>query len=233
MSEILHDSMPADAVSHPLPGTRPLAAGDWLRRDERFAEQMALRDELVLHRREDVIALRPEGEAPAREVLEVVCHELGITADTYDRPDGVTVTVDKSDPLATLGRLCQEDFAIMVAGEAEHWLAGGVICFPSRWTLAQKIGRPLTAIHTPVEAYDDGMAKRVQRLFDCVRVGQPLVRWNNLSYLVGDLHNPKPEFTPEPPGEPRRFRRRERQILVRLPETDAVVFSIHTYLVRA
>ena len=57
MSEILHDSMPADAVSHPLPGTRPLAAGDWLRRDERFAEQMALRDELVLHRREDVIAM--------------------------------------------------------------------------------------------------------------------------------------------------------------------------------
>lgn len=233
MSHILHDQMPPDAVKHPLPGTRPVAPGDWLRRDERYAEQMALRDRLIAERRGDVIALLPEGEAPARELLAVVRAEVGATEDRYLRPDGVTVGIDESDPLGSLARLCQEDFAIMVAGEAEHWFAGGVICFPSRWTLAQKIGRPLTGIHTPVEEYDYGMARRVQRLFDCVRVGQPLVRWNNIPYLVGDLFNPQPEFGPAQPDLPRPFLRRERQVLVRLPDTEAVVFSIHTYLVRA
>lgn len=232
MSEILHDSMPADAVSHPLPGTRPLAAGDWLRRDERFAEQMALRDDLVLHRREDVIALRPEGEAPAREVLEVVPR----TQDQrrHIRPTGWCHRHHRQN------RPARHPGAALSGGFRDHGRGRGRTLARRRGDLLSltldagaKIGRPLTAIHTPVEAYDDGMAKRVQRLFDCVRVGQPLVRWNNLSYLVGDLHNPKPEFTPEPPGEPRLFRRRERQILVRLPETDAVVFSIHTYLVRA
>lgn len=233
MTDILHDSMPPDAVAHPLPGTRPLAPGDWLRRDERYDEQMALRDRLIEEKRHDVIALLPEGDGPARELLELVCRELGLTDDTYVRPDGVSVRIDLSDPLATLGRLCQEDFAIMVAGEAEHWLAGGVICFPSRWTLSQKMGRPLTAIHTPVPQYDEGIARRVQRLFDGVRVGQPLVRWNHIPYLVDELHNPQPEFTTVGPEVPRPFLRRERQVLVRLPETRAVVFSIHTYLVRA
>ncbi|MEC7763462.1 MAG: DUF3445 domain-containing protein [Pseudomonadota bacterium] len=233
MSDPLHDAMPPDAIAHPLPGTRPLAPGDWLRRDERFATQMALRDDLIANRRAAVIDLRPEAREAADELLARVMDEVGTGGDSYARPDGVTVPLDRADPLATLGRLCQEDFAIMLAGEAEHWLAGGVICFPSRWTLAQKMGRPLTAIHTPVPQYDDGIARRVQRLFDGVRVEQPIVRWNHIPYLVDELHNPQPEFTVVGPEVPRPFLRRERQVLVRLPETRAVVFSIHTYLVRA
>ncbi|MAM60793.1 DUF3445 domain-containing protein [Maritimibacter sp. UBA3975] len=230
MTRHLHDTMPADAADHPLPGTRPLAPGDWLRRDERFAEQMAEKDRLIAERRDDVIGSLPEGEAPARELLDAVCAELGVTSDTYARPDGGTIALDHDDPLGTLGRMVQEDFAIMVRGEDEHVLAAGTICFPSRWTLAEKLGRPLTRIHKPVDVYDDGVARRVQRLFDGVRVEQPLVRWNNLPYWTDILHNPKPEAEPREPPGPRPYHRRERQVLKRLPVSGAVVFSIHTYL---
>jgi hypothetical protein len=233
MADHLHDTMPADAADHPLPGTRPLAPGDWLRRDERFAEQMAEKDRLIATRREHVIGMTPEGAAPARELLEIVCAELGVKGDTYARPDGVSVPIDRDDPLGTLGRMTQEDYAIMVRGAEEHVLAAGVVCFPSRWTLAEKLGRPLVRIHKPVDAYDDGIARRVQRLFDGVRVEQPLVRWNNLPYWTDVLHNPKPEAEPREPPGPRPYHRRERQVLKRLPDTGAVVFSIKTYLTRA
>ncbi|MBV7380379.1 heme-dependent oxidative N-demethylase family protein [Maritimibacter dapengensis] len=236
MSGILHDQFPDDAIAHPLPGTRPLAPGDWLRRDERYAEQMALRDRLVLQQRDKVIAQTDDAVDAVAELLSVVLEDLGVRGSDYRRADGVTVGIDRDDPLGTLGRLAQEDFIVMLRGENEHWLAAGVLCFPSLWTLTQKIGRPLTAIHTPVPEYDTALATRVQRLFDLVRVEQPLVRWNHLPYETDRLHNPALESTsPEDyhASGPRPFLRKERQVIKRLPETGAVVFSIHTWLVRA
>ena len=117
-------------------------------------------------------------------------------------------------------------------GEPEHRLTAAVLCFPSNWTLAQKFGMPLVRIHLPVEAYDDGVAKRVQRLFDAVRPEAPLMRANLIPYAHGNLHSPRSEFDRHAPGPGEvRFVRVERQTLLRLPATRAVVFSIHVYQV--
>ena len=59
------------------------------------------------------------------------------------------------------------------------------------------------------------------------------MRANLIAYAEDDLFNPRREFarhTPAAGGA--RFVRVERQVLVRLPVTRAVVFSIHTYMVR-
>lgn len=235
MDEILHDVLPPDGTAHPLPGTRPLAPGDWLRRDERFAEQMALRDTLIREKRDAVIALLPEAQAAVDELLTVVCDALGADGDSYARPDGVRVPIDRADPLATLGRMAQEDFIVMLKGAHEHWLGAGVLCFPSRWTLREKLGRPLTSIHVPVPEYDDRIATRVQRLFDGVRVAQPIVRWNHLPYDTATLHNPGFEADSLQAHDASGFRpflRKERQVIKRLPDTGAVIFSIHTWVVR-
>jgi hypothetical protein len=66
----------------------------------------------------------------------------------------------------------------------------------------------------------------VQRLFDAVRPGAPLWRANVLAYADPALHHPHPKR----PG-PAAYVRSERQAIARLPETGAVVFSIHTSLV--
>ena len=36
----------------------------------------------------------------------------------------------------------------------------GVLCFPSRWRLMEKIGKPLSAVHGPVPLYADRLAGR-------------------------------------------------------------------------
>ena len=118
-------------------------------------------------------------------------------------------------------------------GAEEHVLTGATLCFPAGWMLAEKLGRPLMRIHKPVAAYDEGLARRVQRLFDCVRVGQPLWRFNALRYADPMLFQPRHEGVPKyGTGQEQRFTRSERQTILRLPRTGAVVFGIHTFVVR-
>jgi hypothetical protein len=222
-----------------LPGTRPLDLVDWLLVDEAHADQMALRDRLLRTRRQEVVAERPAAREPSLELLDMVLAHLAgrddfIVGDDVTRPDGVRVPVERRDPLGTLGRLAQEDFCILLKQSTEHVLEGAVLCFPSRWLLSEKIGRPLTAIHRPVAPYDDDLARRVQRLFDGVRAGRPLWRANLLRHHVPDLFQPLAENAKvrQEPAQAS-YLRSERQCILRLPHTRAVVFSIHTTILGA
>ena len=243
MPEILHARLPvapwmADHTMR-LPGTAPIDPADWLQRDEVFDAQMAFRDRLIAERGDAVHAMAEACRPAAEELLAtVLTHLEGVegyarTPLGMRRPDGVEVPLD-GQPLIAAGRLVQEDLVILEKpdGADEHAISGAILCFPSNWTLAQKFGKALVRIHLPVEAYDDTVARRVQRLFDAVRPGAPLVR-ANLIPSKSDLHNPRPEFHRERPGPGETiFIRVERQVIMRLPVTGAVVFSIHTYLVR-
>ena len=235
MTTILHPDLPQEMRGpHSLPGVAPCDPQDWLRVDAAYADQMAYRTELIRDRRQAVLARQQGSEAACREVLEealAVLPGLGFTvgANRVDCPDGRSVALDWSDPLSCLGHLVQEDICILQKpeGAQEHLLTAAVLCFPANWRLAEKIGRPLTAIHIPVAEYDADLARRVQRLFDGVREGRPLWRYNRLRYVDADLHQPVRRRTD---GD-MKYVRSERQCILRLPRTQAVVFSIHTYVI--
>ncbi|WP_426033533.1 heme-dependent oxidative N-demethylase family protein [Cypionkella sp. TWP1-2-1b2] len=156
--------------------------------------------------------------------------EVGATA--VRRPDGVLVALDRDRPLLTLGRLVQEDLCLMQRVSAEHALTAAVLCFPASWTLAEKLGRSMLGIHIPVESYAEDLARRVQRLFDAIRPEQPLWRMNFHIYESPALFHPRRESYRHPTARAGAYMRAERQCLLRLPQTGAVVFSIHTYQVR-
>lgn len=219
-----------------LPGVLPVEGGDWLRVDDAFAGQMAERDRLLAEVPQVVHALLDEGRPAAAELYDLILGHLPATyrlaGTTVLRPDGVEVPLDRDQPLMTLGRLVQEDLCLMERHGDEHRLTGATLCFPASWSLAEKIGRPLTGIHVPVPSYDDDIARRVQRMFDAVRVEQPLWRMNALVYVDPTLHQPRREADPRTDRRGGQFVRSERQCFVRLPQTRAVIFSIHTYVVR-
>lgn len=225
-----------------LPGTGPVEPGDWLRIDDAYAGQMELRARLLRRCRDKVHVLRAQAVEAARELLSEVLEVLK-TRDDFDvsarrvvRPDGEQIDIDPEAPLITLAHLVQEDFCILQRrdGEDEHALTGALLCFPASWTLAEKIDRPLTAIHDTVAPYTDDIARRVQRLFDGVRPGRTLWRVNLLRYRDADLFQPRPvaDRRRNPAGMGH-FIRSERQCISRLPRTGAMVFSIHTTVVRS
>lgn len=244
MEPVLQKTLPALAWMDPrlkrLPGTLPLDPDTWLLRDEAQDGQMALRDRLIAERPDQVHALTPPARDASAELFETVFARLPglgltltLTKDIATRSDGVQVPLDRDNPLLTLGRLVQEDFCLMQPGpDGEHVLTGAILCFPASWTLAEKLGRPLTGIHRPVPSYDAGLALRVQRLFDAIHPERPLWRMNCHPYQSADLFHPRTEAEPRPrPAGPAPYLRSERQCLLRLPRTGAVVFSIHTYVV--
>ncbi|MDX2482773.1 MAG: DUF3445 domain-containing protein [Pseudodonghicola sp.] len=236
MSKILQTRIPYDIAAHRrLPGIQPLAVKDWLIRDEAFAEQMGYRDQLLAGRRRAVLAMDESAREAAEELLDLV---LGLAypgaTGEVTRPDGVTVPIRRDDPMGALGRLVQEDLCLLQKreGDDEHVLTAAALCFPASWMLAEKVMRPLTAIHVPVAEYDANIAARVQRLFDGVQPDRPLWRFNALWYGDPDLHQPRSatERRPEGGKGSTDFLRSERQSVLRLPRTRAVVFSIHTFV---
>jgi dimethylamine monooxygenase subunit A len=240
---ILQDRLPhlpwIDPRTRRLPGILPVEGRDWLRQDEAYGPQMALRDRLIADRPAVVHALLPEARPAADELYRTVLDWLNrapgftVTADSVTRPDGIPVPLDPQNPLLTLGRLVQEDLCLMERAGEEYRLTGGILCFPASWTLAQKLGNPLTGIHHTVPVYDADIARRVARLFDAIRPEQPLWRMNYLTYDDFALHQPRREGEMRPRPTDHVFIRSERQCLLRLPVTGAVVFTIHSYVVDA
>ncbi|MDF0600525.1 DUF3445 domain-containing protein [Psychromarinibacter sp. C21-152] len=223
---------------HRLPGTDRTDPEAWLWEDECFSPQMALRDRLVAARPETVLACQPEAREAAGELLETVLGWLperpryGVGDGQVTRPDGVAVPVDRTRPMATLARLVQDDLCLLQKQGDEHVLTAAALCFPAHWSLAEKLGQPLGLIHRRIEPYDETVARRVQRLFDGLRPETVLVRSNCLPDDDFALHQPerKPDGFARPDGAP--YVRLERQTLRRLPLTQAVVFAIHTAMVR-
>ena len=223
-----------------LPGTLPVAEGDWLRFDDAYADQMALRDRLIAGKRDAVHAMLPEALPAAREALEAVLDVLrgregfDVGPDAVIRPDGESVPLDSDQPLITIGRLIQADFCLIEKPEGadEHILSAAILCFPASWMLSEKFARPLVTIHGPIRSYTPNVAARVQRLFDGVQAGRPLWRMNLLRYEDPELFQPRSQFArrDKPKGHAP-YARSERQCLVRLPKTNAMIFSIHTTVV--
>ena len=241
LGPILQSELPDVPWTRPhtrkLPGIEPLDENDWLRVDSAFSGQMALRDLLADQKNEAVVACLPEAEDAAHELLGAVLSYLSsqdgyeVFQDRVRRPDGVVVPI--GDPMNTLMRLVAEDFCILQKQEDEHVLVAASLGFPAGWTLAQKLGKPLVRIHRPVKSYDADISKRVQRMFDGIRSGKGLVRMNAHRTVACELFRAIDEDAPYDNDNERArpFIRTERQCLTRLPQTNAVVFSIQTRIV--
>ncbi|WP_085308276.1 heme-dependent oxidative N-demethylase family protein [Planktotalea arctica] len=241
MSLIFQNNLPDDMTQErTLPGVQPLDIADWLHVDDAYGAQMAERMRLMECRLDDVCAQCDDACEPVREALALIVKQLG-TMNGFQRsgdhmlcPDGRRVSLI-GDPLCVIGALIQEDVCILQkpVGAEEHSLSAAILCFPANWTLAEKFAHPMGRIHQPVDSYDSNMQLRVQRLCDGLQVGRPLWRFNH-GHAGPELFAPRAErdFDEGEASAVRNFLRAERQSLIRLPQSGAILFSIHTYIVR-
>jgi len=225
-------------------GIKALDLAEWIEIDERFLDQLAERRRSLRERREEVVAALPEGRAGQEELLELLLEHLPRRyPEHYRRREGLIesrATGERFEieawaerPLELAGRLVQEDLCLMQRGEAGYRLVAAVLCFPAHWRLADKLGRPLQAIHEPVPSFRERLAAPVDRFFGNIRVERPVWRVNWSLVDTPTLFLP-----PEHRGRPRDIAagrageelwlRTERQTLRRLPRSGDVVFGIHT-----
>jgi len=229
-------------------GLKALDLNDWIEIDDSFAAQLAERRALLEERRDEVCLALPESLIGQAEVLALLLDHLPARfPEIYRRsPEAVEnlVTGERFDlglgawreaPLELAGRLIQEDLCLLRRSERGYRLVAGVVCFPSHWRLADKLGRPLDLIHGPVPGFAEQLATTVDRFFVNLKVERPVWRANwSLVDTPGLFRPPEHRRRPrwlaaERAGE-QVWLRVERQTLRRLPRTRDVLFTIRTYV---
>lgn len=221
-------------------GARPLDLADWLLIDEHRASELAAKATLLDERHADVVATRDEGLAGSRELLALVIDHLKThAADRFDfgaatvrdLERNVTVDLAALHPIDAAGRLVQEDVTIMSRDGIGEWrLNAASVCFPSRWSLAEKIGADLTQIHEPVPFYEERIGAAVQQFFDRLTPERPVWRMNWTLLNDASLFQPvgRPWTTGDGSFGDDLFFRVERQTLRALPVSGAIAFTIRT-----
>jgi dimethylamine monooxygenase subunit A len=227
-------------------GLRALELDDWLVLDEDLDEQLALKQRLLTERHDQVFAARSGCEEAGAEVLALVQAWLAAhRSEPEIRPVAHPVPEKRPikppdgteppgfHPLDQAGRLVQEDLCLLLASAGRYRLEAASLCFPSHWRLAEKLGRPVAAIHAPVLHYRDELEARVDTFLDRLRPERPAWRRNLSIHSHDELFRPEPHespdsFAPDVSGLDQVWLRTERQTLVRLPRTGAVLFTIKT-----
>ena len=212
-------------------GLTAIPEAAWLERDSMTRPQIAERVRLLAERRADVLADTSGSEAACAELREMLAAHLAACWPGWARPAG------DPHPLAAIGGWVAEDFCLLRPEPDGPVLIAAILCFPSRWRLSEKIGRPLMAIHKPVPTYAETLGRPVDRFMGAIKPGRLAVRYNWSVHEDPTLFQPTghgrgdfdPSITPENAGESL-WLRVERQTFRRLPESGVVVFGIRTHM---
>jgi len=199
-------------------GVRKLGNRPWLLRDDQLRKELALKAELTQDPNTNVFMTSPDTEQAAEYVILLI------------EKSGITLADSKIHPLERAGRSVQEDLCL-IHRRPEGWiLEAASLCFPSRWRLADKIGKNMSSVHSPVEGYQELLERKVTAFFD--RLGpDPVWRRNWFVHPDDSLYQPDRPVDGDPIipsseiGE-KLFVRSERQTLRALELPDWILFTI-------
>lgn len=208
-------------------GLKPLDPRDWLEVEPDHDVQMARKAELLGARHDEVFGALPGSEPAAAEVLEAVVAHIGESPGPG--------ALDQLHPLDAAGRLVQEDLCLHLPdADGGLRLVAGSVCFPSRWSLPDKLGLSVRDIHAPVAFYDEQLGAPVDQVLARLRPDRGVWRLNWSIHAEPDLFQPHRPTAPVDPGPPEDagetlVLRVERQTLRRFPVHDSVLFTIRTH----
>jgi dimethylamine monooxygenase subunit A len=220
---------PYDGSSKPFTiGLKALDICEWLDADEHFETYIAEKRRLYLEETANVLVAETGTDEAQHEVLDLISESLGKVPEL--------VATGALGPLARAALMVQEDLVLMRHSSKGWRLVAASLCFPSAWNLHEKFGKPLHEIHQPVPGFGEGTrnAGLIDRMFDNLRVEQPVIRWNWSLYGDAKLYHPasdnkmKNRFG-EGKIDGRVIMRLERQTLRKLPKSGDILFTIRIY----
>jgi dimethylamine monooxygenase subunit A len=239
---------PYDGSSRPFTiGLKPLDVATWIDIDGSYAIYIAEKQRLYATQTAQVLVAEAGSEAAQLEVRDLLLQHLPHHFPTRFERRGDELKaleqITRADPrgaatglLARAALWVQEDLVILGRSDAGWRLTAASLCFPSAWNLVEKFGKPMAEIHGPVPGFGAGTrnAGLIERMFDNLRVEQPVIRWNWSLYSDSRLYHPASDNQMsnrfgEGPITGRVVLRLERQTLRKLPQTGDIVFSIRIY----
>jgi len=220
-------------------GLSPLDAQRWIETDADLpryhAHKLAQRARLGDH----CYRALPDSRDAQRELAGLLWAHLTHDQDDLYRgcddgtllfqPAALHLPAPDAEPLWECSLWLADDLVIMQEIAGRYHLTAASLCSPSDWLLEEKFARPLAEIHAPIPGFEAELAPRVDRFFQRLRPGRPVVR-HNWSLQAGCELCRRPPQNEVTESAARVFYRSERQTLTRLPQSGAVAFTIRVYL---
>jgi dimethylamine monooxygenase subunit A len=168
------------------------------------------------------LAVLPEACELLRETAE-----LGTASGTL--PNGLNPELGAEDIVRSLGQSWEPDFLVLRREPEAVRLVAGCVCFPSSWSLEEKIDKPIEAIHEIVPALNTTIGTQIRTFLERIKPG---VSWTRNNWGLSR----SPEWNQHPTRQIPRldasvhldevFFRVEEQSLVALPNSHGVLFGI-------
>lgn len=240
-------------------GTQALGTRNLIDIDQHYHTELALKNELLVHNHQRFFQALSNTQALQWEVLEIILPSIArsypehfeltigdhnwtwqnrLLAETTQFIPGDLDSLPLA-PLDWLGRQIQEDLLILSGTKEDGMpLVAGHLCFPNAWCLDDKMTLPFLAIHHPVPLFMTAVGHPAYLLLERLKTDRPVWRINwslvttaQLSLTPdvvqqGKLHHHT--MIPANIGN-NCFVRVEKQTLLRLPRTNAILFTVHTY----
>lgn len=137
-----------------------------------------------------------------------------------------------AEDIKTLGASWEPDFVVLARQEPNHVL-GGCVCFPSGWSLPDKVGKSLFATHAPVPGMNQLLAPKISQFVSRLDTKRCFQRtnWGLTGSRALDQH-PRNRIPPigaatDPASADLRI---EWQALIGLPR-DLILFGIRVFQV--
>ena len=238
---------PYDGSSKPFTiGLKPLDPATWIEVDEHLSDYLWEKQKLLALHPSKVFVAEPGTQAAQAEVLALLWEHLPRHYPDIYSADEFCMTIKgvgavnfediKFQDIVTAAALIQEDLVLMRHSPHGWRLVAASVCFPSAWNLHEKFGRPMHEIHDPVPGFGPGTrnAGLIDRMFDNLRVEQPVIRWNWSLYGDARLYHPasdnkmKNRFG-DGPITGNVIMRLERQTLRKLPKSGDILFTIRIH----
>lgn len=237
-------------------GLRPIRPENWILIGAGHAEMMRQKRERLERHRPLYYRTLPDSLPAQRELRERVTAHLVADHPGYFNKSGSVVrslltgqTLDLGDdatePLLQVSYLIEEDFMLLDEAGGVLRITAASNAYSSSGRLAASVGHGMAWAHAPVPHLTDKLGGKINRILGSIHAATPCERFNwqitpiaTVFFPHDDPHAANAaamhEVLAELCRDPTRagellWLRVERQTLMRLPDSNAVAFSLHTY----
>jgi hypothetical protein len=237
-------------------GLRPIRPETWIQIGADHAQIMRQKHERLNRFRPYYYRTLPESLPAQRELRNrVTTHLLSDHPGSFEKLDSVVrsvitgQTLDLDDnsvePLLQLSHLIEEDFMLLDEGSGIPRIIAAANAYSTSGRLAASVGHDMEWTHAPVPQLTEKLGAKINRVIRTVHTATPCERFNWQVTPMASVFFPHTDphaanaaamhhVAAELREDPARagdllWLRVERQTLTRLPDSDSVAFSLHTY----
>jgi hypothetical protein len=237
-------------------GLRPIKPESWILIGPDHAQTMRQKHDRLNHSRPHYYRTLPESLSAQRELRNrVTGHLLSDHPAAFERLGSVIRSVitgqtldlddDSTEPLLQLSYLIEEDFMLLDEGGGNPRITAAANAYSSSGRLVASVGHDMEWTHEPVPQLTHKLGAKINRVLRTVHTATPCERFNwqvtplaSVFFPHSNPHASNAAAMHQVAAELRDDSARagdllwirvERQTLSRLPDSNAVAFSLHTY----